>query len=128
VTYFRLAHAEARRRACEAIQNSPDGYIVKISQPTRTLDQNAALWASLNDVAAQVVWHGRKLDAESWKHIFGAGLKAQDVVPNIDGTGFVVLGVSTSKMTKGEMSDLLDLIHAFGAERGVKWSDERMAA
>lgn len=104
---------------------APDGYIVRISEPTRTLEQNAVLWASLYDVAKQVIWHGRKLDAESWKHIFTASLTKQDVVPNLDGTGFVVLGVSTSKMTKGQMSDLLDLIHAFGAERGVKWSNER---
>jgi hypothetical protein len=52
------------------------------------------------------------------------------VVPNIEGTGFVALGLSTSRMTKGEMSDLMELIAAFGAERGVAWSDpaERMAA
>jgi hypothetical protein len=126
--YFRLVHAEARRRAAEACLTAPDGHVVKISQPTRTLEANAAMWASLNDVASQVVWHGRKLDAESWKHIFTASLSKQDVVPNLDGTGFVVLGISTSKMTKGQMSDLLDLIHAFGSEHGVSWTDERMAA
>lgn len=126
--FFRLVHPEARRRAAEACLTAPDGHVVKISQPTRTLEANAAMWASLNDVAAQVVWHGRKLDAESWKHIFSSSLKKQDVVPNLDGTGFVVLGISTSKMTKGEMSDLLDIIHAFGSEHGVTWSDERMAA
>ena len=122
--YFRLVHNEARRRASEACLNAPSGHVVKISPPTRTLDQNAALWASLNDVSAQVVWHGRKLDAESWKNVFTASLSKQDVVPNLDGTGFVVLGQSTSKMTRQQMSDLLDLIHAFGAEHGVKWSDE----
>jgi hypothetical protein len=126
--FFRLVHPEARRRAAEACLTAPDGHVVKISQPTRSLDQNAALWASLNDVAAQVVWHGRKLDAESWKHVFTAAMTKQDVVPNLDGTGFVVLGISTSKMTKGEMSDLLDIIHAFGTEHGVTWGDGRMAA
>lgn len=119
---YRLVHAEARRRAVEAVQRAPDGYVVRISPATRSLEQNAALWAMLGDVAAQVVWHGRKLDAESWKHIFTSSLKRQDVVPNLDGTGFVVLGQSTSKMTKAEMSDLLELIAAFGAESGVVWS------
>jgi len=126
--YFVLAHDEARRRAREAIANAPEGHVVKLSEPTRTLEANAAMWAALADVADQVVWHGRKLDAESWKHIFSSSLKKQDVVPNLDGTGFVVLGISTSRMTKREMSDLLELIHAFGAERGVVWSDERAAA
>jgi len=45
----------------------------------------------------------------------------QDVVPGIDG-GFVVLGKSTSKMTKPEMSELQDLIEAFGAQQGVRFT------
>jgi len=39
-------------------------------------------------------------------------------VPGIDG-GFVVLGLSTSKMSKEEMSELLELALAFGAQKGV---------
>ena len=74
------------------------------------------------------MWHGRKLDAESWKHIFSSSMKKQDVVPNLDGTGFVVLGLSTSKMTRAEMSDLIEIVHAFGADRGVRFNDERNAA
>jgi hypothetical protein len=89
---FRLVHPEARRRAVEAIQQAPDGYIVRITPPTRSLDQNAALWAMLGDVSKQVVWHGRKLDPEDWKHIFSASLRKLDVVPNLDNTGFVALG------------------------------------
>ena len=121
---FRLAHAEARRRAIEAIQTAPEGYIVRLSEPTRSLDQNAALWAMLGDVSRQVVWHGRKLDAEDWKNIFSASLRRLDVVPNLDSTGFVSLGLSTSKMTVREMGDMLDLIGAFGAEHNVIWSDK----
>ena len=41
-------------------------------------------------------------------------------MPGLDG-GFVVLGLSTSKMTRAEMSDLQQLMEAFGAERGVKF-------
>jgi hypothetical protein len=125
MTYFVLSHSEARRRAADCCMTAPAGYVVRVSEPTRTLEANAAMWASLNDISQQVVWHGRKLDAESWKHIFSSSLKKQDVVPNLDGTGFVVLGVSTSKMTKREMGDLIELIHAFGAQNGVQWSDEK---
>lgn len=120
---FILAHDEARRRAREACLNAIEGTVVRLSPPTRTLEANAAMWSALSDVAAQVEWHGRKLDAESWKHIFSSSLKKQDVVPNLEGNGFVVLGQSTSNFTKKEMSDMIDLIHAFGTERGVKWGD-----
>lgn len=119
---YRLVHQEARRRAVQAVLDAPEGHVVTIKPPTRSLEANAAMWAMLNDIASQVVWHGRKLDPTSWKHIFTSSLKRQDVVPNLDGTGFVVLGQSTSNMTKAEMSDLLELIQAFGAQHNAHWS------
>jgi hypothetical protein len=95
--------------------------VVEIKPETRTLAQNARLWAMLTDVAKQVNWYGRKLSQEEWKHVFTASLSKQDVVPGIDG-GFVVLGKSTSKMTKPEMSELQQLIEAFGAQQGVRFT------
>jgi hypothetical protein len=95
--------------------------VVEIKPETRTLAQNARLWAMLTDVSKQVDWYGRKLSQEEWKHVFTASLAKQDVVPGIDG-GFVVLGKSTSKMTKPEMSELQQLIEAFGAQQGVRFT------
>lgn len=115
-TYI-LAHSTARQRAVDAVRNAPTGFCVTVAEPSRNLEQNAALWAILSEIAEHVVWHGRKLDAESWKHIFTASLKRMDVVPNLEGTGFVALGLSTSKMSKREFSDLLELVNAFAAER-----------
>jgi len=117
---FRLVHAEARNRASQACQEAPDGYIVKVVEPTRTLDQNAALWPLLDEISAQVDWHGQKLSAEDWKHVFTSALRKLRVVPNLDGTGFVALGQSSKKMTKREFSELLELATAFAIERGVK--------
>ena len=95
--------------------------VVEIKPETRTLAQNARLWAMLTDVSKQVNWYGRKLSEEEWKHVFTASLVKQDVVPGIDG-GFVVLGKSTSKMTKPEMSELQQLIEAFGAQQDVRFT------
>lgn len=92
-----------------------------VKPETRSIAQNARLWAMLTEISQQVDWYGRKLSPEEWKHVFSAALKKQDVVPGLDG-GFVVLGQSTSKMTKGEMSDMQTLMEAFGAEQGVKFS------
>jgi len=95
--------------------------VVEIKPETRSLAQNARLWALLTDLAKQVDWYGRKLSAEEWKHVMTASMTKQDVVPGIDG-GFVVLGKSTSNMTKPEMSELQDLIEAFGAQQGVRFT------
>ena len=119
---YTIMHADSRRFIAQQVMQAPVGHVVTISEATRSNDQNAKLWASLSDIAKQVVWHGRSLDTNSWKHIFSSSLKKQEVVPNLDGTGFVVMGVATSRMSKAEMAELIELIAAFGAERNVNWS------
>jgi hypothetical protein len=95
--------------------------VLTIEEQKRSTEQNALLWSVLSDLAKQVQWHGEKLTKEEYKDLLTAGLKKQRAIPGIDG-GFVVLGSSTSKMTKAEMSELITLAHAFGDERSVKWS------
>ena len=97
--------------------------VLEQREMTRTLEQNAKMWAVLDDISKQVDWHGEKLSSEDWKHVLTASLKKQKAVPGIDG-GFVVLGVSTKKMKISEMRDLIELAHAFGAEHDVDFSYE----
>ena len=96
--------------------------ICEIKKKTRSLEQNAKMWAMLAEVSDQVNWYGNKLTSDEWKDVFSASLKSQKVVPGIDG-GFVVCGQRTSKMTKSEMAELIELMMAFGVEREVKFSD-----
>jgi hypothetical protein len=98
-------------------------YQVEVKPMTRTLEQNAKLWAMLGEVSQQVNWHGQKLSPEDWKHVFSSALNKQRVVPNIDNSGFVVLGKATSTMTIQEMVEMIELMHAFGAEHGVNFKD-----
>lgn len=95
--------------------------VVTVQEEKRSHEQNALMWSILTDLSKQVIWHGEKLSKEEYKDLLTAGLKKQKAIPGING-GFVVLGASTSKMTKQEMTDLITLAHAFGDERGVKWS------
>jgi hypothetical protein len=120
--YFRLVHDMARQRAIQAIKEAPAGLIVQIKEETRTLDQNSKLWPMLQDISRQVDWYGQKLTDDEWKDVFTAALKKQKVVPGLDG-GFVVCGQRTSTMPKREFCELIELMYAFGAERGVVWSE-----
>ncbi len=122
---WHLTGPVARRAACEFIAQAPEGFVVRVTEPTRSLEANAKLWACLHDVSAQVDWHGQKLGAEEWKDIFTAALKRAKVVPGLDGD-FVVCGQSTSRMSKRDFSELLELMMAFGAEHGVQWSEPAM--
>lgn len=106
-------HRVARKRhTCTECR----GYI----EPGDRYEFVSGLWDG--DVSQQVEWYGRKLTDEDWKHIFSAAVQKQDAVPGIDG-GFVVLGVSTRKQSQKWFSDLFEVMHAFGAEHGVRWTE-----
>lgn len=124
---FKLISENVKENLISFIRSLPtdskNPLVVSIQEMTRTLEQNARMWATLTDISEQVVWHGLKLTPEEWKHIFTATLKGQKTVPNLDGTGFIILGQSTRVMSKKELSNLLELAYAFGAERDVKWSE-----
>ena len=117
-----MSHELARQRAIDAVRNAPAGYVIEVREPTRTLDQNALLWPLLTEVSKQVDWYGQRLTEDEWKDVFTAGLRKQKAVPGIDG-GFVMVGSKTSRMNKREFSELVELIYAFGAERGVKFQE-----
>jgi hypothetical protein len=94
--------------------------VVELKEATRSLEQNARMWAMLTEISKQVDWYGKKLTPDAWKCVFSASLKKQDVVPGLHGD-FVVIGQSTSQMTIREMGDMMELMSAFGAERGVRF-------
>lgn len=100
---------------------------ITVAEPKRSVEQNARLWAILTDISRQVEWpvdgKMQRLSPEDFKHILSAGLKReQRVAQGMDG-GFVILGQRTSKMTKRELSDLMELATAFGIEHGVTFNE-----
>lgn len=123
---FILYNQQCRDRAIQAIKDAGPEYIVNISEAKRSMMQNSLMWALLQDLSEQIEWHGQKLTPENWKDMCTAALKRQQVVPGIEG-GFVVLGTSTRRMTKVEMSELIEFIYAFGAEHGVDFGESRIA-
>src|SRR5690606_23642680 len=121
--------AERRKAASWAMQ-APWGTRIEYKASKRTLPQNDRMWAMLTDIASQLAWHGVKLSPDDWKLVFLDALKREvRMVPNIDGNGFVNLGRSSSDLSKEEMTDLMEIIAAFGAQHGVVFHEpERRAA
>jgi len=119
-----LNRASDRERVQAWAAKAPWGTRVTFQEAKRTTDQNARMWAMLTEVARQVKWDGLKLSADDWKLIFMAALKQElRMVRNLDGTGSVQLGRSSSDLSVAEMGDLMDLIAAFGAREGVTFAE-----
>lgn len=98
--------------------------VLSLQEEKRTTKQNRLMWSCLTDLSKQVKWFGKRMTPEGWKNWITGHLNGQELHPNMDGTGFISVtkGTSTSGMTIKEMIAVVDLCHAFGAEKDVVWS------
>lgn len=106
----------------------PVEVIVRPVKSRRSIIQNAKMWAMLGDISNQVQWpvNGimQNLDAEDWKSLITAAARQEiRMAAGLSG-GVVMLGVSTRKMTTQQMADVIEFLNAFGADRGVVWSEK----
>lgn len=121
---FKLVHGMARSNAVTGVQQAPEGYVVTIQEPTRSLDQNAAMWPILEAFAQQLTWpvNGEmvRMSSDEWKDVLSAAFKRETVrvAMGLDG-GMVMLGSRTSKFSVREMSEFIEFLHATAAARGV---------
>ena len=126
---FALTHAQARARAILAVQDAPDGYVVKIAEPKRTGEQNAKFHALCSDIAAAgIPWAGKPRRAEQWKVLLVSGhaqatKEGSEVVPGLEGE-FVNIRESTALMSKARSSSLIEYTLAFCAAHDIRTLEE----
>jgi len=125
-----LANQHFREKAIDWICRAPVDTRVEFKGPKRSLPQNDRMWAMLTDLANQLVWYGQRMTPDDWKLVMLDALRREAheqlrIVPNTDGTGFVNLSTSSSDLSKDEMTNLIEIIFAFGAQHGVEWSDPK---
>jgi hypothetical protein len=112
-----LRTRQDRGRAVRWIENAPDGTVIEFKQKGRSNDQNAAMWSVLTQINRQrPVHNGVKMSAVLWKAVFMQALGAELVMlPTLEGGGLFPFGHRSSKLTKDEMSNLIELMLAWAA-------------
>lgn len=116
--------AARREQAAAWALKAPQGTRIEFKEAKRSIPQNDLMWSLLTDVARQLEHHGQRYGTNEWKLLFLDALGRENrVAPSLDGEGIVSLGMSSSDLSKSEMSDLIELIKAFGANHGVKFGD-----
>jgi hypothetical protein len=112
-----------RDLAKQLIDKAPVDAVVKISEAKRSDDQNAKMWAMLSDIS-RAKPEGRAHIPEIWKCIFLAALGHEvKFEMGLDNQPFPI-GFRSSKLTKAQMSDLIEFIYAYASKHSVKWSEK----
>lgn len=117
-----LASVKQRGLAKALIDEAPDGCVVNIALPKRTLDQNARMWAMLSDISRHEPG-GRKHTPEAWKMLFMHALGFEmRFEMGLNGEPFPA-GFRSSRLNKSQMADLITFIAEYGDRYGVRWSE-----
>ncbi len=122
---FVLRNEDIRRRCMEAVWDAPDGYVVRLSEASRTLEQNAKFHALCEDIAKSgIPWAGKPRSAAQWKVLLVSGhatatKEGSDIVPGIEGE-FVNVRESTALMSKARGSSLIEYAQAFCAMHEIQ--------
>lgn len=125
-----------RRFALVAVQRANIGMQIRISKPTRSDTQNAAIHACLTDIAAQLAWpppprnDGEFHDLTWWKRRLTLGWlietkQEKEIIQSLDEEEFAFLLPHTSDLNTEQCAALREWIYAFGATNGVKFKEPK---
>ena len=98
---------------------------LEIKAESRSDEQNAKYHAMLSEIAAQAQHLGAKWSAEDWKRLLvdlfakETGLQGGKIIPSLDSTGIVQLGLQTRNFTKEQAGDFITFLEAWGAEHEI---------
>lgn len=121
----RLIGPSQRAYAHKLVDEAPAGYVARFAEETRRDKQNRLLWPLIADIQAQVEGCAT-FSSEDMKLRFMHGLgKEMRFLPELEGGGMFPVGQRSSLLSVGQFAALIELIYAYGAKRGVKWTSPR---
>lgn len=118
-----LLSRETLARAIQGVRAAAakGGWVLELRPVKRTDEQNDALHGLIDQILKQRPIHcGMRMSKEAYKAVFMHALgKEVTMLPTLDGDGFFPMGLSTSKLTVGEFTQLIDSILAWCAREGI---------
>ena len=113
---------------------------VVIKPESKTREQEEKYHAMIGEVAEQAQHLGSLWQAEDWKRLLldkfarETGRTHGKVIPNLDKTGVVEVGILSRKFNKVDGAEFIEWLYAWGVENGITYKDgaterdERLAA
>ena len=110
-----------RNLAREMVDNAPDGHILEVRPPKRSLDSNRYYWAVLGDISEQVV-PGKAYEPSIWHEYLRALFLPERMVELPDGS-LKMLEPSTSELNQSSFSEYVEKVVKWALEHDVRFSE-----
>ena len=98
---------------------------MEIKLASKSREQEEKYHAMISDIARQAKHLGAKWSSEDWKRLLVDQFlretedKQSKIVPNLDGSGIVQLGLQTRNFTKEQANEFIEWLYAWSAENGI---------
>jgi hypothetical protein len=107
--------------AKQMVDNAPDGYVLEVRPPKRSLDSNRYYWAVLGDISEQMVV-GKAYEPSIW-HVYLKQLFLPDLMQELPDGSLSIVPPSSTKLTQKEFSEYLEKVVKWALEHDVKFSE-----
>ena len=98
---------------------------MEIKLANKSREQEEKYHAMIGDIARQAKHLGAKWSSEDWKRLLVDQFlretedKQSKIVPNLDGSGIVQLGLQTRNFTKEQANEFIEWLYSWSAENGI---------
>lgn len=102
---------------------------MEIKAESKSRDQEQKYHAMIGEIAEQASHLGAKWNAEDWKRLLvdlfakETGLQGGKIIPSLDSTGIVQLGLQTRDFSKERAAEFITFLEAWGANNGIIFKD-----
>jgi hypothetical protein len=99
---------------------------LEVKDASKSREQEEKYHAIIGDIAKQAQHMGSKWSAEDWKRLLVDKFMREHwqtdltIIPNLDSTGIVQLGIQTRKFTKEQASEFVEFLLAWCADNGIE--------
>ena len=107
--------------ARQMVDNAPDGYVLEVRPPKRSLDSNRYYWAVLGDISEQMVV-GKAYEPSIWHEYLRALFLPERMIELPDGS-IKMLEPSTSELNQATFSEYTEKVIKWALEHDVRFSD-----
>ena len=103
--------------------------VLELKPVSKTREQEQKYHAMIGEIAKQAQHLGSVWTADDWKRLLldkfarETGKTHGKVIPNLDKSGVVEVGIQSRHFNRAEGSEFIEWLHCWGAENGVTYSD-----
>ena len=104
--------------------------ILEVKPMSKSREQEEKYHAMIGEIANQAAHLGSRWMCDDWKRLLldkfarETGRTHGSIIPNLDNTGVVQVGIQSRKFTKTDGAEFIEWLYAWGVENGITWTGE----